>query len=54
MDYVKESLKKHAEWGGKIEVIAKVPCKTKDDLSIPPALHSPVWRFRRISTSLMS
>ena len=34
MDYAKESLKKHAEWGGKIEVITKVPCKTKDDLSL--------------------
>ena len=34
MDYAKESLKKHAEWGGKIEVIATVPCKSKDDLSL--------------------
>ena len=34
MDYAKESLKKHAEWGGKIEVIATVPCKTKEDLSL--------------------
>ena len=34
MDYAKESLRKHAEWGGKIEVITKVPCKTKDDLSL--------------------
>ena len=34
MDYAKESLKKHIEWGGKIEVITKVPCKTKDDLSL--------------------
>ena len=34
MDYAKESLKKHAEWGGKIEVICTVPCKTKDDLSL--------------------
>ena len=34
MDYAKESLKKHKEWGGKIEVISKVPCKTKEDLSL--------------------
>ena len=33
MDYAKESLRLHKEWGGKIEVICKVPCKTKDDLS---------------------
>ena len=34
MDYAKESLKKHAEWGGKIEVISTVPCRTKEDLSL--------------------
>ena len=27
MDYAKESLRLHGEWGGKIEVISKVPCK---------------------------
>ena len=36
MDYAKESLRLHKEWGGKIEVICKVPCKTKDDLSLAP------------------
>ena len=34
MDYAKESLRLHKEWGGKIEVICKVPCTTKDDLSL--------------------
>jgi len=34
MDYRKESLKKHGEWKGKIEVISSVPLKTKDDLSL--------------------
>ncbi len=34
MDYAKESLKKHAEWKGKIEVNATVPVKTKEDLSL--------------------
>lgn len=34
MDYKQEALKKHAEWKGKIEVIAKCPVATKDDLSI--------------------
>ena len=29
MDYAKESLRLHKEWGGKIEVICTVPCKTK-------------------------
>ena len=37
MDYAKESVKKHAEWRGKIEVIAKVPL-------VSP---SRVWRSRR-------
>ena len=34
MDYAKESLRLHGEWGGKIEVIAKVPVATKEDLSL--------------------
>ena len=34
MDYAVESLKKHAEWRGKIEVIATAPVATKEDLSL--------------------
>jgi len=34
MDYAKESLRLHEEWKGKIEVIATVPVKSKDDLSL--------------------
>ncbi len=34
MDYAKESLRLHEEWGGKIEVVATVPVETKDDLSL--------------------
>ena len=34
MDYAKESLRLHGEWGGKIEVIATVPVSTKEDLSL--------------------
>ena len=34
MDYAKESLRLHKEWGGKIEVVATVPVATKDDLSL--------------------
>ena len=34
MDYAKESLRLHGEWGGKIEVISRVSVKTKDDLSL--------------------
>lgn len=34
MDYRKESLKLHGEWKGKIEVVSKVPVKSKMDLSL--------------------
>ena len=34
MDYAKESLRLHGEWGGKIEVVSRVSVKTKDDLSL--------------------
>ena len=34
MNYREESLKKHAEWGGKIEVSARIPVNTRDDLSL--------------------
>ncbi len=49
MDYAKESLRKHAEWGGKIEVIAKVPCKTKDDLSLAytPGVAQPCLEIQK-------
>ncbi len=34
MDYAKESLKKHYEWKGKIEVVSKVPVSSKEELSL--------------------
>lgn len=34
MDYYRESIKLHAQHRGKIEVVSKVPVKTKDDLSL--------------------
>ena len=34
MDIRKESLKKHCEWNGKIEVISRVPINTREDLSL--------------------
>ncbi len=49
MDYAKESLKKHREWGGKIEVIATVPCKTKEDLSLAytPGVAQPCLEIQK-------
>ena len=34
MDYAKESLKKHYEWKGKIEVISRAPVDSKESLSL--------------------
>ena len=34
MDIREESLKKHYEWNGKIEVISRAKIKTKDDLAL--------------------
>ena len=34
MDIRKESLKKHYEWNGKIEVVSRVPINSAEDLSL--------------------
>ena len=34
MNYAEESLKCHSEWKGKLEVISKVPVKTREDMSL--------------------
>lgn len=34
MDYAKQSVEKHREWQGKIEVISRPPLETRDDLSL--------------------
>ncbi len=34
MDYAVESLKKHREWNGKIEVVCRAPLENRDDLSL--------------------
>ena len=49
MDYAKESLRLHGEWKGKIEVIATVPAKTKDDLSIAytPGVAQPCLEIQK-------
>ena len=49
MDYAKESLRLHAEWGGKIEVVCTVPCQTKDDLSLAytPGVAQPCLEIQK-------
>ena len=34
MDIRKESLKKHYEWSGKIEVVTRCPLETREDMSL--------------------
>ena len=49
MDYAKESLKKHAEWKGKIEVISTVPVKSSQDLSLAytPGVAQPCLEIQK-------
>ncbi len=49
MDYAKESLRLHGEWGGKIEVITKVPVATKEDLSLAytPGVAQPCLEIQK-------
>ncbi|MBP5289077.1 MAG: NADP-dependent malic enzyme, partial [Clostridia bacterium] len=49
MDYAKESLKKHYEWKGKIEVIARPALVTRDDLSLAytPGVAQPCLEIQK-------
>ena len=49
MDYANESLRLHAEWKGKIEVNARVPVGTKDDLSLAytPGVAQPCLEIQK-------
>ena len=49
MNYAEESLKKHREWKGKIEVIARVPVKTAEDLSLAytPGVAQPCLEIQK-------
>ena len=49
MDYAKESLRLHGEWKGKIEVTARMPVDTKDDLSLAytPGVAQPCLEIQK-------
>ena len=49
MNYAEESLKLHAQWKGKIEIITKVPVETKDDLSLAytPGVAQPCLEIQK-------
>lgn len=49
MNYSEESLKKHYEWKGKIEVTARVPVRDRDDLSLAytPGVATPCLEIQK-------
>ncbi len=49
MDYAKESLKKHYEWQGKIEVISRAPVNTREELSLcyTPGVATPCLEIQK-------
>ena len=49
MDYASESLKRHEQWKGKIEVVATVPVETKEDLSLAytPGVAQPCIEIKK-------
>ena len=49
MNYAEESLKKHYEWKGKIEVTQRVPVKDRDDLSLAytPGVATPCLEIQK-------
>jgi len=49
MDYAKESLKRHYEWGGKLDCVPKMDVRTKTDLSLAytPGVAEPCLEIQR-------
>lgn len=49
MDYASESLKKHYEWKGKIEVVCRAPLESRDDLSLAytPGVAQPCLEIQK-------
>ena len=49
MNYAEESLKKHYEWKGKIEVVCRAPLETTEDLSLAytPGVAQPCLEIQK-------
>lgn len=49
MNYAEESLKKHYEWQGKVEVICRAPLETREDLSLAytPGVAQPCLEIQK-------
>jgi len=56
MDYASESLKKHYEWQGKIEIVSRVPINTIEDLSLAytPGVAEPCLAIQKDVTKSFS
>ena len=49
MNYAEESLKKHYEWKGKVEVVCRTPLETSEDLSLAytPGVAQPCLEIQK-------
>ena len=49
MDYAAESLRLHGEWKGKLEIRARAPVETEDDLSLAytPGVAQPCLEIQK-------
>ena len=49
MDYANESLKRHYDWGGKIEIASRVPLENRDDLAFAytPGVAQPCLEIQK-------
>ena len=49
MNIAEASLKKHAEWQGKIEVVTRCPIETREDLSLAytPGVATPCLEIQK-------
>ena len=53
MNYAEESLKKHYEWKGKIEITPRVKVETREDLSLAytPGVATPCLEIQKDGSS---
>ena len=65
MNYAEQSLKKHLEWKGKIEVVPRVPVETPEDLpkdgfsptdrvAITAGASTPQWLLEQVRARIES
>ncbi|MCL1958632.1 MAG: NAD-dependent malic enzyme, partial [Spirochaetes bacterium] len=49
MNYAEESLKKHYQWRGKLDIVPKMPVSTREDLSLAytPGVAQPCLEIQK-------